>query len=94
MRASTTRRPLFVVLAAAMAAALAVLGAAAAGVQVGAEQAAAAASCPPGFRLVDVAELMVERTLGGTEDGNVKSVDEMLKPMCLNNKHPESFSEI
>ena len=93
MRVGLTRRPLLVVAAAALASLMFVLAAAAAGVNIGTET-AAASECPPGFRLVDVAELMVEQQLGAGDEGEVKPIGEMLKPMCLNNKRPESFSEI
>ena len=85
-------RPLHVVVSAALVSALAIGGLAVAGVRVG--PAEAGVPCPPGFRLVDVAELMVEQSLGGGDEGAVKPIDQMLQPMCLNNKHPESFSEI
>ena len=91
MRVHSVWRPLHVVLSAALASALLLGGLSVAGFSVAPAQ---AAECPPGFRLVDIAELMVEQTLGGGEEGEVKPADEMLRPMCLNNKHPESFSEI
>ena len=58
------------------------------------EAAAAERPCPEGFRLVDMAEVIVEQSMGGGDEGAVKPVDQMLRPICLNNKHPEAFSEI
>ena len=91
MRFRTVWRPLQVVVAAALASALSISALAVAGFRVAPAQ--AESPCPDGFRLVDAAEIIVEQTMGGGEEAP-RPVDQMLKPMCLNNKHPESFSEI
>ena len=59
-------------------------------------QAAAAQPCPPGYRLVDVAEIAAEHALGtvGAERGQAKTPEQMLMPKCLNTKHPETFAEL
>src|SRR5688572_3653158 len=92
VRLRSTWRPLQVVLSAGLASALVVTAVAASPLQLG--NSAEASSCPAGFRLVDMAEVIVERSMGGGDEGQTKPVDQMLKPICLNNKHPESFSEI
>ena len=92
VRLHSTWRPLQVVLGSALASALIVVAVAARPLQP--DRAAAAAPCPDGFRVVDMAEVIVEQSMGGGEDGAVKPIDQMLKPICLNNKQPETFSEI
>lgn len=69
-----------------------------AAVAVGADDrgsAAAAGPCPPGYHLVDLAEMAVERVMGASgEDGRQRSPDQMIDPKCLSDKHPESFAEL
>ena len=91
------QRPVRAIGLAALLAAIILAGGNRGGAGGGIQQAAAAEPCPPGFRLIDAAEIIAEQALPaatGSEGERAKPQSQMLQPMCLNNKHPETFSEI
>jgi hypothetical protein len=95
MTSWTVRRPVAWIVAVAMVPVLSAAVLVAAPPQA-VRRAAAEDHCPPGFRLVDVAEMQAERLLGvdSGEGPQTKTPDQMLLPRCLNTKHPESFGEL